>query len=367
MAESPTTGRESTEPTKATADSATATELGGVTVNLVPDEVEIALRPTPSRPGTSLPCELWHRVTQKPGALVSLWSRDDKLRIVRLTVTSAAYGWSPRWVQWSFAVRHAPEAMGSEAATAQDRAEDDGRALILVLLPGEQRSATLELVPAPESAATGDYEFDVIVTDLESAASTTAPGLLRLRHPESTLLRFLPAIYAEAARDRREPFTPYEDPPFIGRFLRGFEDAMEPGRTLLDRVDTLFDSDSTPADFLPWLATWVALVLDENWPELKRRRLIREAVQLYRWRGTKKGLSRYLEIYTGIIPEIEDQPFEGMRLGANTLLGQNTTLGGVASHTFVVTLAMSDRRGINEQIVRDIIESEKPAHAGYAL
>jgi phage tail-like protein len=367
MAESRATESENTEPARTAAASSVASELTGITVNLVPDEIEVTLQAAPASEIRKLPSDLWHRVSQKPGALVSLWSRDEALRIVRLTVTSNAYGWSPRWVQWSFAVRRAPEAMGAEAATAQDRLEDDGRSLILVLLPGEQRSATLEFTPAPESSATGDYEFDVVLTDIRDGAVATAPGLLRLRHPDAGLLRYLPAIYTEAARDRREAFVPYEDPPFIGRFLRGFEDGLEPHRLLLDRIDALFDSTAAPADFLPWLATWVALVLDENWPELKRRRLIREAVELYRWRGTRKGLARYLEIYTGIVPEIDDQPFEGMRLGPNTLLGKDTVLGGVAPHTFVITLAVSDRRSINEQIVRDIIESEKPAHTGYAL
>lgn len=366
MAEVRTTGSEGVEPIRRDGQSgAPAQELAGISVNLVPDEVEITLASAPARQTTQLPCELWHRVTPKPGALVSLWSRDTSLRIVRLSVASTTAGWNPRWVQWSYAVRHAPEAMGSEAATAQDRLEDDGRALVLVVLPGEQRSATLEFTPNGDLA--GDYEFDIVTTDIHTGAAGSTAGLLRLRHPEAGLLQFLPAIYSEAARDRRPPFTPYEDPPFLGRFLRGFEDASEPIRQTLDRMDSLFDSTAAPADFLPWLATWVALVLDENWPELSRRRLIREAVELYRWRGTRKGLTRYLEIYAGVSPTIDDQPFEGMRLGPNTLLGKNTTLGGVAPHTFVVTLAVSDRRALNEQIVRDIIESEKPAHTAYAL
>lgn len=365
MAEALTTSGDGAQPLPAAQGSASR-EIAGFSINLVPDEIDVALAPPPqSTPACDLPCRLWHKVEPKPGALVSLWSRDDTLRIVRLTVEGISAGWNPRWAQWSFAARYAPEAMGSEAATAQDRLEEDGRVLVLAVLPGEQRSATLEV--APEGAAAGDYAFDLVVTDTGSQEVSSTPGLLRLRHPEPSLLRFLPAIYTEAARDRRPAFAPYEDPPFFGRFLRGFEDAIEPISGLLDRVDCLFDPDAAPADFLPWLATWVSLVLDENWPEMKRRRLIREAVELYRWRGTRRGLSRYLEIYCGVSPEIDDQPFEGMRLGPSTLIGKNTTLGGVAPHTFVVTLAVSDRRSINEQIVRDIIESEKPAHTAYAL
>jgi phage tail-like protein len=364
MAELSTTGGEGTQRSRSEA-ALTSGDLAGMSINIVPDEIEMALSAAEACNARTLPCDLWHRVVQKPGALVSLWSWDERLRIVRLTLASTAAGWTSRWVQWSFALRSAPEAAGSEAATAQDRLEDDGRTLVLAMLPGEQRSASLEFTP--NGAIAGDYPFDIVATDIQSGEIGSTPGLLRLRHPDAALLRFLPAIYAEAARDRRPAFTSYEDPPFFGRFLRGFEEAMAPMQETLDRMDCLFDPSAAPADLLPWLATWVALALDENWPELSRRRLIREAVQLYRWRGTRRGLTRYLEIYAGVTPEIDDQPFEGMRLGADALLGKNTILGGVAPHTFVVTLAVDNRSSVNEQIVKDIIESEKPAHTAYAL
>ncbi len=142
---------------------------------------------------------------------------------------------------------------------------------------------------------------------------------------------------------------------------------MEPTNALLALMPEYFDADAAPPDFLPWLGTWVSLALDANWPELKRRRLIKEAVELYRWRGTRWGLSRYLEIYTDNTPEINDRPFEGMRLGASTLLGRDTLLGDVPHHTFVITIGVADPRAVNEQTVRDIIETQKPAHTAYAL
>jgi hypothetical protein len=78
----------------------------------------------------------------------------------------------------------------------------------------------------------------------------------------------------------------------------------------------------TDAEFLPWLATWVALFLDEEWDEAKRRRLISEAVELYRWRGTVLGLKRYLEIYVGLIPEIREWSWPGgMQFGVASQIG----------------------------------------------
>lgn len=342
--------------------------LQGLEINLVPDEVEVTLRPPAHEGAGPRPRPLWHRVESHPGALVSIWSRDDRLHVVRLSVRSRATGWSPRWGRWLYAVRRLPKDLGGEALAAQDVLAPDGSELTLLVLPGEQRSVTLEFhVSLDGQTYPGNYEFDIVMTDVEDNASTTAPGLLRLRHPETALLNYLPALYTQLAVGPGGQFGPYQDKPFFERFLRGFEDSMEPTRDLLSQMPLYFDADATPPDFLPWLATWVGLALDDNWPELKRRRLIKEAVELYRWRGTRRGLSRYLEIYAGVKPQINDQPFRGMRLGPETKLGENTQLGDVPPHTFVITLPISDPRSVNEQTVRDIIESEKPAHTAYEL
>lgn len=336
-------------------------------VNVVPDEVEVALTPPPLETVPESLRPMWHRVVQKPGALVSLRSERDKLQVIRLSAVSAADAWNPRWVKWTYAVRQTPKDLGGDALAAQDILSTDKSELTLLVLPGEQRSVTLEFDAWLDGETqTGNYLFDVVASDVESGETFTAPGLLRLRHQKTRLLNLLPAIYSQEP-SRLDRNAPFEEKPFFERFLRGFEDAQVPTNTLLARIAEYFDADGAPPDFLPWLGTWVSLVLDENWPELKRRRLIKEAVELYRWRGTRRGLLRYLEIYTGIVPEINDHPFQGMRLGPQTLLGVETLLGDVPNHTFVVTVAIPDPKSVNEQTVRDIIESQKPAHTAYAL
>ena len=336
-------------------------------VNVVPDEVEVALEPAPLEqvPETLRP--MLHRVIAKPGALVSLRSEHDRLQVIRLSVQSASPEWNPRWVRWMYAVRQTPKDLGGDALAAQDILAPDRTELTMLVLPGEQRSVTVEFDAILDGQTyPGDYPFDVVATDIETEETFSAPGLLRLRHPAAKLLNLLPTIYRQEPT-RIDRFAPYEEQPFFERFLRGFEDAMGPTNALLTRIPEYFDADAAPPDFLPWLGTWVSLALDANWPELKRRRLIKEAVELYRWRGTRRGLSRYLEIYTGILPEINDRPFQGMRLGAGTLLGHDTLLGDVPKHTFVVTIAIPDPKLVNEQTIRDIIETQKPAHTAYAL
>lgn len=125
---------------------------------------------------------------------------------------------------------------------------------------------------------------------------------------QSRYLQYLPAIY--------------QDDPFAEQFLLPFEVVFTGFENLLSEIDRYFDPAETDSDFLPWLATWVALVLDEEWDEQRRRQLIDEAVELYRWRGTVKGLKRYLEIYTGLAPEIREWRWPGgMQIGVASQLG----------------------------------------------
>jgi len=342
-------------------------EMTGLRATLEPDLLLVPLLPPPDPARNGGP---WHRVTPPRGMLVQLASA-DQLRIVRLTVESDSPRWYPGWPRWSYAVRRAPELIGGHAVDAQDVLSPDASSLTLLVLPDETREATLEITAVLDGQTfPGHYRCNIRVTDVtrgEEGESCLLPGAFELRHPPSKALNMLPAIYHDALDRLEEESADGQMMPFFARFLRGFDDEIEPLERLLPVLHRYFGPYSTPSDFLPWLACWVALALDENWPEMRRRRLIAEAVELYRWRGARKGLLRYLEIYAGVKPEINDQPFRGWRLGAGSLLGKNTVLGDVADHSFVVTLAVPDPSAINEQIVRDIIESEKPAHTGYSL
>ncbi len=114
----------------------------------------------------------------------------------------------------------------------------------------------------------------------------------------------------------------YRDEGLLEPFLQPFEEVFTGFGGLLSDIDRYFSPAFTDPEFLPWLAGWVALVLDEDWDEAKRRRLISEAVELYRWRGTVRGLQRYLEIYTGLQPEIREWHWPGgMQIGVASRIG----------------------------------------------
>jgi phage tail-like protein len=125
---------------------------------------------------------------------------------------------------------------------------------------------------------------------------------------KSRYLDYLPAIY--------------QQDPFLGQFLVPFDDVLAGFEDLLSDIDRYFAPALTDSEFLPWLASWVALALDAEWDDAKRRQLIGEAVELYRWRGTRYGLERYLEIYTELVPEIREWRWPGgMQIGVASRIG----------------------------------------------
>ena len=108
-------------------------------------------------------------------------------------------------------------------------------------------------------------------------------------------------------------------------------------------------------ELLPWLASWLGLALDERWPEEQRRALILAAVDLYQWRGTRHGLSEFLRLYTGFTPEITEHG-----------VGRRGVTAADA-FKFTVRLRVPDPALVDRAVVEAIIETEKPAHTGYAL
>ncbi len=135
---------------------------------------------------------------------------------------------------------------------------------------------------------------------------------------QSRYLQYLPAIFLERSLPDQEPY--------LGQFLLPFEQVLTGIDDLLSAVDQNFaPAMAAEEDFLPWLGTWIALLIDEEWDVDKKRRLLGMAVELYRWRGTVSGLKRYLEIYTGLEPgaiEIQEACWPaGMQIGIASRIG----------------------------------------------
>lgn len=173
--------------------------------------------------------------------------------------------------------------------------------------------------------------------------------------------------------------------PFLGRFLLAFEQVLSgfPAEetanfqpqiltgeasptwgleTVISNIHTYLDPQQTPSEFLPWLASWVALSLREDWDDKIKRKFISQIVPLYQIRGTVQGLKKMLQIYlensglsypdrTISVFEFDDHP-----------------------HYFQVQLALPSNQVIQPErywrecrAAKAIIDHEKPAHTFYAL
>jgi len=98
----------------------------------------------------------------------------------------------------------------------------------------------------------------------------------------------------------------YQEHEFVLQLTDALDEVLAPVLLTLDSFAAYLDPHLTPADFLDWLAGWVAYPLDDTWPLAQRRALVAEAVQLHRWRGTRRGLAKHVELLTGGTVEVVD-------------------------------------------------------------
>jgi phage tail-like protein len=101
-----------------------------------------------------------------------------------------------------------------------------------------------------------------------------------------------------------EVFRRYDEN--IIAFTDALDEVLAPVWLAIDCYDAYIDPHLAPADFLEMLSEWVGFPLDRNWSEEQMRRLVASAVELYRWRGTKRGLIELVRAYTGVEPEVID-------------------------------------------------------------
>ncbi len=152
-----------------------------------------------------------------------------------------------------------------------------------------------------------------------------------------------------------------------------FEHLFGSVQDTLDRAHTFFDPYEAPPEFLPWLASWTAMVVDPDWSEDKKRAILKRAVDLYRIRGTRRGLALFLLLFTGHEPEIQENewPFPGFRIGVDARIGEGSVVLPPIdrAHSFVVTMPVAFEEVSPEMVIRihEIIRREKPAHTQYCL
>ncbi|MEJ2567397.1 MAG: phage tail protein, partial [candidate division WOR-3 bacterium] len=212
---------------------------------------------------------------------------------------------------------------------------------------------------------------------------------LKIYYPRLTYLEYLPGIY------QTDPTSKL----FLEQFLSIFAHFFEGIEDEVDNIVRYFIPGATPVKFLPWLASWLSLSLNDKWPVEKKRLFIHKAHELFKKRGTLEGLQEVLEIFT----EKKFQIIEHFKLrrkylilSNNSIIGCNSFLWGMESSLSVNTELSVFKLGDSqepvsnpfqahahefsilipskflsadedERIIRKIVDLWKPAHTKFYL
>ena len=147
-----------------------------------------------------------------------------------------------------------------------------------------------------------------------------------------------------------------------------FEHMFGSIEAVLDGGHSYYNPHECPPEFLAWLASWTAMVVDMDWPEAKKRAVIKRAVDLYRIRGTRRGLMLFLKLFTGHEPRIEENqwPFKGFRVGTEARIGLDSVVLPPVdlAHCFILIMPIKFTDVSPEMVIRihRIVQMEKPAH-----
>jgi phage tail-like protein len=169
---------------------------------------------------------------------------------------------------------------------------------------------------------------------------------------QADLLRLLPAVYQQTAA----PASP------LMALLAVMEVMHAPSEAIIGRLGSYFDPYQTPDDFVPFLAGWVDLARfltplptgQNHFPAgLGRlRELIAAAADLSNWRGTARGLLRFLELATGVSGFVVDEQ----------VIGPDNR-----PRPFHIRILAPPAAQPYQPLIERIIESEKPAYVTYEL
>ena len=215
-----------------------------------------------------------------------------------------------------------------------------------------------KLVDSEEKALTVVRQYP------EAGDALPQSRLIKVEIATRPWIDFLPGIYQDADEENAD---------FLRRFLLISAHLTSGVEESLEFVHELFDPRITNQNWLPWLASWLAMPLLEGWDEEKRREIIQRTPELYRKRGTAEGLQLALRLFADVKAKIHEGewPYPGLVIGRSSTIGKDTVLSPPVFASQCFTVELPDRKDeISRERLRTVqalVETEKPAHAHYAL
>lgn len=142
----------------------------------------------------------------------------------------------------------------------------------------------------------------------------------------------------------------------MSAMLSAMQALHAPAEEALENVDAIYDPRRAPDPFVPMLAQWVDLehifssvddadrLLSTGLGNL--RELTQAASELSKWRGTRRGLQRFLETATGVTGFSIEEP---------------------ADRAFHLRVLAPPQTQAHRPLIERIIEVERPAYATWEL
>ena len=221
-----------------------------------------------------------------------------------------------------------------------------------------QAKVEFKLVDSEQKALTVVRQFPEAGDELNDAR------VIKVEIATRPAINYLPGIYQDADEENAD---------FLQRFLLISAHLTSGIEENLEFVHELFDPRITNEKWLPWLASWLAMPLLEGWDEEKRREIIQRTPELYRLRGTAAGLKLALRLFADVKAEIHEGewPYPGLVIGKSSTIGKDTILSPPVFISQCFTVELPDKKTeISRERLRTVqalVETEKPAHAHYAL
>ena len=212
------------------------------------------------------------------------------------------------------------------------------------------------------SLGNGRYLWFKIVMSNNRGNMNQTPRVKSIKayYPRLSYLRYLPVTFQ----------TDESSAKFLERFLSLFETFFMDVEDKIFSFTRYIDPRSAPNNFLPWLASWLAIGIDEAWPNDFIRRLIEQAPDIYKKRGTRGGIEKiittYLDADASNIIIFESFQFDSVSHSNADYdyMGRFFCNNNPYAFCVLINSSIVDEYKLN--VIRRIVENEKPTHTyGY--
>jgi phage tail-like protein len=153
----------------------------------------------------------------------------------------------------------------------------------------------------------------------------------------------------------------YQEDDFAMRFTMGLDAVLAPVFSDLACIEAYIDPGTAPSDFLTWLAGWVGMVVEDDWPATHRRQLIARAAELFRMRGTVSGLKEHVAVVTGGHVEVIDNG------GVSWSQTPGADFPGEDTPRLAIRVTVDGPMAVHPSSVEALVTAAKPAHVLHRL